>query len=135
MTGPDNVSYCPVMTARLPALLALLLSLGSCGASERSESVRVATFNIGMGMTEAGELAAALADPEHPKLRKVAELIQRIRPDVILLNEVDYDPGVDAAALLQSNFLFEGSGRERAYRIRIQPPGPHQYGPGQRHGP
>jgi len=47
--------------------------------------VRVATFNIQDVRTE------DLLNPEHPRLRKLAEVIQRIRPNIILLNEIAYD--------------------------------------------
>ncbi|MEJ2402316.1 MAG: endonuclease/exonuclease/phosphatase family protein [Xanthomonadales bacterium] len=38
-------------------------------------------------------------------LRQVAAILQRVRPDIVLLNEFDFDPGIDAAALLQENYL------------------------------
>lgn len=47
--------------------------------------IRVATFNIEDVRTE------DLLNPEHPRLRKIAEVIQRIRPNIILLNEIAYD--------------------------------------------
>jgi hypothetical protein len=57
-------------------------------AADSSVEIRVATFNIEDVRTR------DLADPAQPRLRRLAEVIQRIRPTVILLNEITYDvPG------------------------------------------
>ncbi|SDK33637.1 Endonuclease/Exonuclease/phosphatase family protein [Ferrimonas sediminum] len=62
-------------------------------------TLRIATFNASM---EAGNyvedgaaldptaLARHLATGKHPQIRNVAEIIQRVRPDILLLNEFDY---------------------------------------------
>jgi endonuclease/exonuclease/phosphatase family metal-dependent hydrolase len=68
-------------------------------------TLRLATFNVAMGMSSEGELAQALQQPNHPRLRQLAEILQRVRPDILLLNEFDYDSAVDAAALLNDNYL------------------------------
>lgn len=47
--------------------------------------VRVATFNVEDVRTD------DLRDPTHTRLRRLAEVIQRLRPNVILLNEIAYD--------------------------------------------
>jgi endonuclease/exonuclease/phosphatase family metal-dependent hydrolase len=67
--------------------------------------VRVATFNIGMGLGSEGELAARLAAGNDPGLQALAAILHRVRPDVVLLNEFDFQAGVEAAALLQRNYL------------------------------
>ena len=59
--------------------------------------LRVATFNIAMGFEQAGEMRAALESADHPRLKQVAEILQRVRPDIVLLNEFDYDADIDAA--------------------------------------
>lgn len=52
-------------------------------------TVRIATFNLGDVRSD------DLNDKDNPRLRQLAEIIQRIRPNVILLNEIAYDmPGV-----------------------------------------
>lgn len=75
-------------------------------AGERQ--LRVATFNIAMGFDTPGEMAAALQSGEHPRLLKLAGIVQRVRPDILLLNEFDYDPSLDAASLLNRNYLALG---------------------------
>ncbi len=70
--------------------------------------MRVATFNIAMGLKQAGQLSEALASGSDQRLHQVAEILQRVRPDIVLLNEFDYDPDIDAAALLNNGYLAQG---------------------------
>lgn len=64
-----------------------------------AEPLRVATFNVSMeagnyvprGEVPTGnELFKHLSDDNHPQIRNVAKIIQRVRPDILLLNEFDY---------------------------------------------
>jgi endonuclease/exonuclease/phosphatase family metal-dependent hydrolase len=96
---------------RRPVCLVLLLAcLVSPASAEQPvhTRLRIATFNVAMGLDEPGELAAALASGSDARLQQVAEILQRVRPDIVLLNEFDYDPGVDAADLLNDNYLAHG---------------------------
>ena len=54
-------------------------------------SVRFATFNASLKRSSEGELLRDLATPDDPQIRNVAEIIQRVRPDVLLINEFDFD--------------------------------------------
>ena len=74
------------------------------------QTLRIATFNIAMGFEQAGEMTAALESGEHPRLLKVAEILQRVRPDIVLLNEFDVGPASDAAVLFNRNYLANGLG-------------------------
>lgn len=98
-----------------PAIL-VLLQCASCSAPASSDSemrVRVATFNVYLNRPEAGQLAMELSqadtdtvdDASKRRVRAVAEIIQRIRPDVILLNEFDFDADGSALKGFQQNFL------------------------------
>jgi endonuclease/exonuclease/phosphatase family metal-dependent hydrolase len=73
-------------------LLAAVLSLGLAAraaaqqtAPSADATLRVATFNLRDVRT------ADLLTPDHPRLKRLAEVIQRLRPNVILLNEIAYD--------------------------------------------
>ncbi|MBT8058803.1 MAG: endonuclease/exonuclease/phosphatase family protein [Gammaproteobacteria bacterium] len=96
---------------RMIALLGCLaLTMTACGAEEESMGdepvrLRVATFNIAMGLEEHGDLARALESGSDGRLHRVAEILRRVRPDVLLLNEFDYDAGVDAARLFNERYL------------------------------
>ncbi len=90
---------------------ALLLLPSACDqpvtVSTQAESVdlRIATFNIAMGLEKKDQLGQALALGRDLRLQQVAEILQRVRPDIILLNEFDYQPGSGAAGLFNTNYL------------------------------
>ena len=67
--------------------------------------LRIATFNIAMGLNSADALQVRLLSGEDKNLRKVAAIIQTIRPDILLLNEFDYQAGIDSAAMFNQNYL------------------------------
>jgi hypothetical protein len=66
--------------------------------------VRFATYNTSLNDDRDGGLIARLEAGDE-KARKIAAVIQRQRPDVILLNEFDYDDGHRAAELFQRKYL------------------------------
>ncbi|MFT5769630.1 MAG: endonuclease/exonuclease/phosphatase family metal-dependent hydrolase [Lysobacterales bacterium] len=78
-------------------------ALFSCAISEPPHQIRIATFNVAMGLQSEGELLAKLESGSDPALTQLAEILQRVRPDIILLNEFDYMPGSDL--LLRRNYL------------------------------
>lgn len=70
--------------------------------------VRFAQFNASVNRTNAGQLLSSLQNPasaDAQQLKTVAEIIQRIDPDVLLINEFDYYANDEAANLFRSNFL------------------------------
>jgi len=87
--------------AALCALFLAALPLMPARADGSARVLRVATFNVSMeggnyvarGVTPSGrELPAALGNSDHPQINNIAEIIQRVRPDILLLNEFDYHP-------------------------------------------
>jgi len=78
------------------------------GWVQRSSSVRFATFNASLNRAAKGELAADLSTPDDAQAATVAEIIQRTRPDVLLINEFDYDPA--AVDLFRDNYLAVAHG-------------------------
>ena len=90
----------PVFAA---AIVALVLASGAATAAPRQADVRFATFNASLNRptndltvepTGVGVLNAQLADPNvgdqyRRQAKNVAEVIQRVRPDVLLVNEFD----------------------------------------------
>ncbi len=79
-------------SSRLAILAALLVMTAALPAavSARPEVVRFATFNASLNRTAAGQALADMSVPGNPQANAVAEIIQRIRPDVLLINEFDY---------------------------------------------
>jgi hypothetical protein len=93
---------------RILIAAAALLLLAPAAEAHRSDDVRFATYNLSLNRAEAGDLVDHLSHPEvddvfRRQARNVAEVIQRARPDVILINEFDYDPA--AVDLFRDNFL------------------------------
>ena len=93
-------------------------SLHSANTKEHSLDVggviRFATYNVALNRKNAGDLIAELKDEKASKIAQIAEVIQRIKPDVILLNEVDYDEHGQAIKLLQQNYLGVSQNRTPA---------------------
>jgi len=75
------------------------------GSGWRHRSVRFATFNASLNRSAAGELVADLSTGGDEQARNVAETIQRSRPDVLLVNEFDYDQDERAVDLFRDNYL------------------------------
>lgn len=81
-------------------LIASLLALQLLGVDDHSvahaqtetkQTVRFATFNVSLYGNQAGEVSRRLAQGGDPQASALAEILQRVRPDVVLLNEVDYE--------------------------------------------
>lgn len=68
-------------------------------------SLRVATFNASLNRPNAGQLALDLSTSLDAQAKAVAEIIQRNAPDVLLLNEFDYDATGTAAQNFNTNYL------------------------------
>ena len=83
-----------IMAATLPAM---------AGNSERE--VRFATFNASLNRAAQGELITDLSTTTDIQAQAVAEIIQRTRPDVLLINEFDFDDDDVAVDLFQDNYL------------------------------
>jgi endonuclease/exonuclease/phosphatase family protein len=88
----------------LIAMLALALAAPPAMAGDR-QTLRFATFNASVNRYAEGQLAAELATCDDPQLRNVAEIIQRARPHVLLVNEFDFVAQGEAARLFQDNYL------------------------------
>jgi hypothetical protein len=110
----------------LPLLLALSLVLSSLvlapavAAKGPPDPVRFATFNASLNRASAGLALADLSAPFNPQepdlaLRgrraqaaNVAEIIQRTRPEVLLINEFDFEPNSALANAFRTNYLEVG---------------------------
>jgi len=104
-------------------LVAVVAALGIASAvasaAPPSADVRFATFNASLNRGTAGLLQAQLSEPAvddvfRRQIRNVAEVVQRVRPDVLLVNEFDplQNGDVDVAPgpenLFRSSFLEVG---------------------------
>lgn len=80
------------------------------------QGLRFATFNASLNRFNAGDLISDLSTPDNAQAQAVAEIIQRTRPDVILINEFDYDADGLAAELFRRNYLQVGQNGARPIR-------------------
>jgi hypothetical protein len=72
----------------------------------KSETViRFATFNASLNRNAAGAALTDLSSPGNAQADAVAEIIQRIRPDVLLINEFDFYEGEQLVRAFQKNYL------------------------------
>lgn len=88
--------------------LTLLAALTASAAAQEPTRIRVATFNASLNRDAPGALIQDLSTPDDPQAQAVAEILQRVRPDVVLINEFDYDADGRAAGLFQTNYLARG---------------------------
>ncbi|WDJ12021.1 endonuclease/exonuclease/phosphatase family protein [Xanthomonas campestris pv. incanae] len=97
---------------------------GQSAASTTAAPLRIATYNTSLYSDEAGGLVRELqGDSAHA--RKIAAVLQRVRPDLVLLNEFDFDPAHRAADLFQQRYLQvaqPGGGDALAYPYRYLAP-------------
>lgn len=107
------------MSPRLCAAFAALLTLLALGAAPPASAasstsgpgspdrgtVRFATYNASLNRAAAGQLVADLQTGDNQQARNIAEVLQRVRPDVVLLNEFDYVARYQAVDLFRQNYL------------------------------
>lgn len=70
--------------------------------------LRLATFNASLYGKAEGELIARLSDGNDPQAISLAAIVQTVRPDVLLINEIDYQPDSTAAKLLAEKYFAIG---------------------------
>ncbi len=99
MCKPSVSGACFTTVLRYLCTVVLLVAPSGIIMADAPTRLRIATFNVSMeggnyverGVSPRGhELPAALSNSDHPQIRNIAEIIQRVRPDILLLNEFDY---------------------------------------------
>ncbi len=79
-----------------------------------STTIRFATFNCSLNRNAAHQLIDDLSSQDNRQAKQVAEVLQTIRPDVVLLNEFDFDSDKQAATLFCKNYLAVPQGDSQA---------------------
>jgi hypothetical protein len=101
-------------------LRALLIVLAAAGVLPAAASppepspLRIATFNASLNRSTLGELERDLSTPDDAQARAVAEIIQRVRPQILLLQEFDHDADGKSIASFKSNYLERWQGDSAA---------------------
>jgi len=104
-------------------LFLILTFLSGCHSASNISltSIRIATFNVSI---EAGNYSTPdnlqpelvtqhLNSGKHPQLKNIAEILQRTKPDIVLLNEFDYisNPSIGINALIK-NYLNQSQNNQ-----------------------
>lgn len=116
--------------------IAALLLLSGCATTpdglpqdaQTPQTIRIASFNVALSRDAAGQLLDELSTGYNAQAQAVAEIIQRVRPDILVLGEVDFDDGGPQGSsrvltALQKNYLAvsqkEAAPIEYAYAFAV----------------
>ena len=121
LTPAIPYAYLPFMTSlfrRFHLIAATLVSLGCPillaqnpdpdGNKPENRTIRFATFNVSLYGDQSGQVASRLRGGKNPQAQKIAAIVQTIRPDILLVNEIDYDEKGLAVKLLGEDYLNVG---------------------------
>ncbi len=104
-----------VTVAAVPALLAATLLTTPAAtaapgplADKGPQDARFSTFNASLNRSVPGQLSVSLASGTDDQVQAVAEIVQRVRPDVLLVNEFDYVEDGSAVDDFRDNYLEQG---------------------------
>ena len=120
---------------RFLLLIAATLALAACvrvnvygdpnrAQAAMSDTLRIASYNVSLYSDEAGGLVQRL-EAGDDGARRVAAVLQRVRPDIVLINEFDYVADGSAADLFQQRYLEQpqpGGGQPLRYPYRYLAP-------------
>ena len=81
----------------------------SAKVSHNSKTLRIATFNVSLNRRTEGKLTTDLRTG-NTQAKKVAAILRTVRPDIVLLNEFDFDPDGTSIRLFQEQFLGDANG-------------------------
>lgn len=87
-------------------LLCVTSQHGRAAAGDRT--IRVASYNTSLFRDADGQLIRDLERGDNAQARKIAEVIQHVRPDILLVNEFDYDEAGRAAELFRTKYVAVG---------------------------
>ena len=96
---------CSTLAAAATAAALITPPAVAASPSPAGNTVRFATFNASLNRNFTGQLIGDLSTSGNAQAATVAEIVQRMRPDVLLINEFDYDQAGTALRLFQDNYL------------------------------
>ena len=102
----SDVGERQVMIDYIDQILAGLVDIAEPPPQTRvARVIRFATFNTSLNRPNAGDLSAELATPDSSQAKAIAEIIQRVNPDVVTIQEFDYDQEGVALTRFVDNYL------------------------------
>lgn len=121
------LAVCALLAATLPGCVRVNVKGDPDAWAEQmrvQSTLRVATYNTSLYDEATGSLIRRLESGDD-NARKIAAVLQRVRPDLVLLNEFDYDEAQRAAELFQRRYLEvaqPGGGEPLRYAYRYLAP-------------
>ena len=106
------------VVATVTALVVAPVRPADAAPTRTADTIRVATYNASLNRSAPGALVADLRGRDDAQAKAVAEVIQRNRPDVLLINEFDYTRGGEADALFRRNYLQVSQNGQRPIDYR-----------------
>ncbi len=91
-------------------LLAFLAGLVFTTIGGAAETLRIATYNASLYGKRAGEIYERISDGQDRQAQNVAAIVQTVRPDVLLINEIDHDQNGRTAKVLAEKFFATPQG-------------------------
>lgn len=107
----------------MPARIFLTAAAVSAGLGAEPIRLRIATFNVSLNREQPGALAADLRTGTNAQARQIAAILQKAQPDVILLNEFDYDARGESLDLFRRLYLEVAQEQQAPLRL------PHGFAP------
>ena len=95
----------------LPSLFVLLPTVaaaaqqGTPAINAAAKPLRIATFNVSLNRAEQGKLATDL-NANDKQAKKVAKILRTVRPDIVLLNEFDFDNDGISVRVFRQRYLM-----------------------------
>lgn len=71
----------------------------------KADTIRIATFNCSLNRNKSEELLSDLQSGNNKQAREVAAILRTVRPDIVLLNEFDYDAAGASIDAFRRNYL------------------------------
>ena len=117
LVGSRSVRF--LLLAIVPAMTSAPSQVRADTSDQGHATLRVATYNTSLFRNRSGQLVDDL-ERGNQQARHIAEVLQRVRPDIVLLNEFDYDAEHRSAELFCRRYLAvaqnDQSPIEYAYR-------------------
>lgn len=82
-------------------------------------ALRIATVNVSLYRNQAGQLTTELEAGDNEQAKRIAGILQIVRPDIVLINEIDYQD--DDAALLSFLKKYLASGQTANDGKKLEP--------------
>jgi len=113
LLAPSKIRFDRCGLRQLAGLSILLLMACQSGSQPKAGSVvvkqpntvRIATFNASLNRAKLGQLADDLSSDSNSQAKKIAEIIQRTRPDILALQEFDFDAAGRSVSGFLKNYL------------------------------